>query len=168
MVIEHLSTENADIRSIAKELHAEIAREKGLAHRSYREVLRHVRRGEVIAGYVNGVLVTFLFATPLSRDVVELHSFLTFPEFRQRGYGVQFLKQLFADQKATYLAVTFHEQMRRMLLALGFREGKLNELPPRARLLFLVHRLKLRRLISVVSFMRKSRPIYLIKTHDAH
>lgn len=166
MVIKRLSAADVEGRALALRIHAAIEQEKALSHRSAREVLKHARRGEVFALYEGSALTSFLFATPLANDTVELHALYTFPGHRRRGHMGRLLDELCAQQAKTFLAVTFHDHSRRLLRGHGFREVAFAELPLSVRVRFLTRRLSLWRLISIALFVRgQGRPIYLVKDH---
>ncbi len=163
MVIKRLNAETPDADLLAKEMQRAIAGETHLSYRSYTEVFAHIQRGEVYLKLLDGQITSFLFATPLDQRIVELHSFFTFPKFRHQAHFSRLLEYVIAEPEKTYCAVTFHPDVCELLLKKAFHLSSFAELPWPARFRFVLRRLRWRRIVSIVVFMSKEQPMYLIK-----
>lgn len=154
----------AQIKQLSDLIYNAINLEPNLSYRSLLEITSFIKNQELYTLCDNHELVSFLFATPLTTEMMELHSLFTYLKFRRQNYMRTLLEQVLRDEKGSFLAVTFHSYTKILLSQLGFREISFSDISYKARFSFLKKRLSVKRLLSIFNYMKKSKPIFLLKS----
>lgn len=162
MNIRYLAPADTDAAAVAVELHAKMAKEPDLAPRSLSEVRQLVATDGAYLVTDDGDIVSFLFATPLGASFVEIHSLYTDPMFRRHGHMRALVAHVQAKVGGHLLAATFHRRTLEVLAPLGFVSTRLSQIPLIARITFVRKRLKPHRILSIIAFASRSRPMYLV------
>ena len=164
LAIIQLDTANPRVRDYAAAIHKSITNEVNLSQRSIGEIQGLISRKEVLLLLNGDEIVSFLFLTPLDRKLMEIHSMFTLPRYRGQGYMSKLLEHSIRTFDTKFLAVTFHERTEKLLSKFNFKKVPFAVLSASAKFTFVVSRAKLHRILSIVSFMKKRRPVYLLRS----
>ncbi|OGY90142.1 MAG: hypothetical protein A2677_00445 [Candidatus Komeilibacteria bacterium RIFCSPHIGHO2_01_FULL_52_14] len=164
LAIIQLDSANPRAHGYAAVIHKIITDEVNLSQRSLREIRGLIAGKEVLLLLNGDEIVSFLFLTPLDKKLMEIHSMYTLPQYRGQGYMSKLLEHSIRTFDTKFFAVTFHEHTEKLLSKFSFKKVPFAVLSASAKFTFVVNRAKLHRILSVVSFMKKRRPIYLLKS----
>ena len=163
MDIRKLNVDVPDDEALIPIIQQAIAHEPRLSFRSIREVRQAYLKGEIWGYFKKSQLVSFVFCSSLGGGFDELNALFTFPKFRKQGYGDNLVDYLLSNQSRQFLITTFFYSVKTWLIRKGFSEIAFSSLLFKVRIGFLLRRLKLRRLISIINHFKQGRPVYLVK-----
>jgi predicted acetyltransferase len=145
-----------------EEIFQAISNEKNLSHRSKKEIAKEINRGNLYAVKSGKKLISFAFVSPLNHAYDEINAVYTVPEMRGQGYYSQLLNYLLKKNKKNLIAVAFRDYSIKIFLKHDFKEIAFFRLPFMVKIPFIIKRLKIKRLRSIIKFCRQSKPRYLL------
>jgi N-acetylglutamate synthase-like GNAT family acetyltransferase len=136
-----------------------------LSFRSRREIRIRLKHGEVWGVVETNKLVAFLFATPLTEQITEIHAAYTTPNHRNQGLFSRLLR-LYTEHnnKKQLFAVVLKEQFARHLMHNhGFQKISPESISWSLRWEIACNRMYPYRILSTIKTAATSNPTYLIR-----